>query len=83
MTLKFQISRSCSKKRRKNVRIENACTESPETDDTTSDDEGGAVKFNRKFTCLGYVINFVLDDTVDAQSRVLKDSKAMDAQRFI
>ena len=50
----------------KKVDIEKLCNESPETDDAIVDDEGGVVKFNNKFSCLGSAINFVLDDTVDA-----------------
>ena len=56
--------------------IENSYAESPETDDLIVDDEVGVVKFNSKFTCLGSIINFALDDTVDTESRVSKASKS-------
>ena len=49
----------------KKANSENSYAESPETDDITVDDEGDVVKFNNKFTCLGSINNFVLDDTVD------------------
>ena len=45
--------------------------------------EGGAVKFYNEFTCLGSIINFLLDNTVDVESRVPKASKSMGSLRFI
>ena len=47
------------------------------------DDEGCLVKFINKFTYLGSIINFALDDTVDVESRVSKTRKSMEALRFI
>ena len=63
--------------------IEKLCNESPETDDAIVDDEGGVVKFNNRFSCLGSAINFVLDDTIDAWSRVTNASKAIGALCFV
>ena len=63
--------------------IENAHTELPESDDALVDDEGKVVKFDNEFTCLGSIINFALEDTVDAESRMSKDSKAIGVLRFI
>ena len=48
-----------------------------------ADDEGGAVEFNSKFSCLGSIINFVLDDIVDVECRVNKASNTIGALRFI
>ena len=58
-------------------------TESPETDDTTSDNEGGVVEFNSKLTCVGPIIDFSLDEIVDSEIRVTESSEAMGALRFI
>ena len=72
-----------TKTRPKKVDIEIAWNEVPETDDAIKCDEGGVVRFNRKLVCLASIINFVLDDAVDAESRVTKAIKAMGAIDFI
>ena len=41
------------------------------------------MKFNDKFTCLGSIINFTLDDTVDANIIVSKASKSVGELSFI
>ena len=57
------------------MNIENSCAKSPETGNEIVDDEDRVVKFNNKFTHFGSIINFALDDTVDAESRVSKARK--------
>ena len=63
--------------------IDKSHAESPKTDDVIVDDEGSVVKFNNKFACLGSVINFALNGTVDVESRVPKARKSMGALHFI
>ena len=70
-------------KSQKKAKIEKSCSEEPETDDMIVDDEGGAVKSNEKLTHSGSIISFVLDDTVDVDSRVSNYSKSMGTLRFI
>ena len=57
--------------------IENSHAESPETDCTTVDDKGGVVAFINELACLGSIINFLPDDTVDTQSRAYESSESV------
>ena len=63
--------------------VKNVCKTAPETQDIIVDDKNGEVQFNNKFTCLGSIADFRLDDTEDANSRITKASKAMGALSFI
>ena len=66
----------------KKVKFEKSHAEAPETDDIIVDDKDGVVKFNKTLTCLGSVINFELNVTVDAGSIVHKASKSVGSFRF-
>ena len=54
------------------VNLEERCDKAAKTKDTSVDENGEAMAFNNSFTCLGSVINFVLDDAIDVVSRISK-----------
>ena len=54
-----------------------------ETSDIAVNSKRRILTFTKKFACIGLVIFFLLEDTIDVQNRVIKASKAMGALRFI
>ena len=64
------------------IKLEESCAAVPETKDTPVDDSGRVVKFNARLICVGFVINFLSDDTVDAIIRVSKVRKSMKSSNF-
>ena len=79
-TSDFSIS---VEKPQKKVSIESSHDDSPETDCATVDNKGGVVEFSYELICLGSIINLVLNDKIDTESRVHESSESVVTLRFI
>ena len=60
-------------KRKANLDI--ICDNSPEMKDVIVNEKGGRIKFTKEFVHPDLIVNYIIDDTTDALSRMNKASR--------
>ena len=78
----MMIDHILEKRLKKQANLKNKHVSAPKTNLAIVNGDGGFVKLNTEFVCLGLTIGFLLADTAHAKHCARKESKSMGTLKF-